>query len=372
VNRRHLGIAILVVWVGALGWLVSREIARRGRTVIAGRQAVSPGAAYYSVELNGIQVGYSLLQIDTLAPTDTSPALVQLESRLLISAGAAPGIERYEFHSTSWLTTDLRLWRAEALRGDPNGVAEWKLVMRGDTLITLFIDGTSRWTSATLLDTIPIPTEAVPLWIATYGGPRPGRSISVPSIDLASLSRRRETWIATAESTFTVPDSVERIGVDSFRVASVDTVLAWRIGGTDRSVQVHRWIDENGFPIQWSTGGGWTLERKAFEMAIAGFRVISDSVTGRSTLQGPLAADAAPSGRPADASGRSSSRGRNTPHWMARDRCSRSRGTLSRPSRGQAGDHARRSARSSPSRWPTLGSRRSSRRSRGSHRRTRC
>lgn len=290
-NRRHLGIGILVVWVGALGWLAAREIARRGRTVFSGQQAVSPGAAYYRVALKGAQVGYALLQVDTLPPTDTSPALVQLQSRLLVTAGDAPAIDRYEIFSTAWLTTDLRLWRSETLRGDPDGVVEWRLTVKGDTLFTLFVDHDSRWTSVTILDTLPVPTEAVPLWIATYGRPRPGQSHALSTIDLATLTRRRETWIATAESTFTVPDSVERIGPDSFRIASLDTVRAWRLGGTDRSVQVHSWIDENGFPIRWGTGGGWTVERDAFELALTGFREISDSLTGRSTLRSPTRSD---------------------------------------------------------------------------------
>ncbi|HTK57240.1 MAG TPA: hypothetical protein VL295_10445, partial [Gemmatimonadales bacterium] len=72
-SRRLLAILILVAWVGALGWLGVREFARRSRTVEAGRQAVSPGAAYYRVELPDGLVGYELLQVDTLAATDTTP-----------------------------------------------------------------------------------------------------------------------------------------------------------------------------------------------------------------------------------------------------------------------------------------------------------
>ncbi|HEX7918425.1 MAG TPA: transglutaminase-like domain-containing protein, partial [Gemmatimonadales bacterium] len=290
-SRRLLAILILVAWVGALGWLGQREFARRGRTVDAGRQAVSPGAAYYRVELPDGLVGYELLQVDTLAATDTTPPLVLLQHRLLIAGGDAPHQARYEILTNAWLTTDLRLRRANTLRGEPDGVTEWRLRVNGDTLRTTFIVAADTSETALVLDTIPVPVEAVPLWLATYARPRPGRAASVAAIDLSTLARRRETWTATAESTFTVPDSVIRLGKDSFRIASVDTVQAWRLSATDRSVQVHQWLDENGFPIRRWTGGGLRFERDAFEFAITAWRRVSDSLTGRSPLRAPQAID---------------------------------------------------------------------------------
>ena len=291
-SRRSLAIAILVAWVGALGWLGRREFARRSRTVEAGRQAVAPGAAYYRVELPDGVVGYALLQVDTLAATDTAPALVLLQHRVLIAGGDAPAQARYEILTLAWLTTDLRLWRANTLRGDPDGVTEWKLRVDGDTLRTTFIVAGETSETALVLDTIPVPVEAVPLWLATYARPRPGRAASVAAIDLSTLARRRETWTTTAESTFTVPDSVVRLGKDQYRIASVDTVRAWRLSATDRSVQVHQWLDENGFPIRRWTGGGLRYERDAFELAITAWRRVSDSATGRSALRVPAAVDA--------------------------------------------------------------------------------
>lgn len=283
-NRRTLAILILSAWIGALAWLAGREIFRRGHPVVAGRQVVSPGAAYYRTHLGAELVGYSLLQVDTLAPTDTSPSLVLLQNRLLLAAGNAPGQVRFEINTAAWLTTDLKLWRSETSRGDPSGVVKWNTRVDGDTLTTTFLQGESTWVTRLILDTIPVPVEAVPLWIATYALPRVGRTASVAAIDLSTLARRRETWTATAESTFTVPDSVTRVSGDSFRIASFDTVLAWRLSSTDRSVQVHQWVDERGFPIRWWTGGGLSYDREAFEPVLVAFRRLSDSLTGRSRL----------------------------------------------------------------------------------------
>jgi len=95
VNRRLLAVLILVAWVGALGWLGVREWSRRGVINITGRQVVSPGAAYYKVSLGDSMVGYSILQVDTLARSDTAPALVLLQQRLELAAGNAPSQRRY-------------------------------------------------------------------------------------------------------------------------------------------------------------------------------------------------------------------------------------------------------------------------------------
>ena len=84
---------------------------------------------------------------------------------------------------------------------------------------------------------------------------------------------------------------MKKIGTDSFQIVSYDTVHAWRVSGTDRSVQVHQWVDENGFPIRRWTGGGLVWERDAFEPTITGFRVASDSLTGRSALRAPASVE---------------------------------------------------------------------------------
>lgn len=292
-NRRTFAIVILAAWVASLGWLGAREWSLRGKINLTGRQIVSPGAAYYRIEAGDSLVGYALIQVDTLAPTDTSPALVLLQHRVLLAAGTAPHQGRYEVLTAAWLTTDLRLWRAETRRGDPSGVVQWRLRVDHDTLHTTIFALPDTFTTALPLDTIPVPIEAVPLWLATYGRPRPGRAVSVPAIDLSTLARRRLTWTATAESTFTVPDSVAKLPSGAFRVVTIDTLRAWRLSGTDRSVQVHTWVDVNGFPIRWWTGGGLTLARDAFEPTLAAFQQLTDSITGRSPLRPIPAADPA-------------------------------------------------------------------------------
>lgn len=290
-NRRLLAILILTAWVGALGWLGAREWARRGVINVTGRQVVSPGAAYYRISLGDSMVGYAIIQLDTLARTDTSPALVLMQHRVELAAGNAPSQRRYSVATNAWLTTDLRLWRAETRRTDTTGIVEWKLRVDGDSLRTLITVGPDSFRTALRLDTIPVPVEAMPLWVATYGRPRPGRAVTMPTIDLATLARRRVTWTATAESTFTVPDSVAKLAPGQYRVVTIDTVRAWRLSGTDRSVQVHEWVDERGFPIRWWTGGGLTFDREAFEPTLERFRHVSDSLTGHSPLLPPAAAD---------------------------------------------------------------------------------
>ena len=96
-------------------------------------------------------------------------------------------IERYEMVTTALLTTDLRLWRSESQRNSPEGVAGWRVTMHGDSLETTFVHEDEEWSSTTVLDTIPVPVEAIPLWLATFVRPRPGNSSEIGTLDLASL-----------------------------------------------------------------------------------------------------------------------------------------------------------------------------------------
>jgi hypothetical protein len=304
VSRRLVAVLVLGAWLASLGWLAVREHERRGRTIVAGRQAVAPGAAYYRVLLDTATVGYAIVSVDTLAPTDTSPALVQFQERYFLAAGKAPRQQRYEVTALAYLRTDLRLWRASILTGAPDGVERWELAVEGDSVLSVWLgDSARRRITRTPLDTVPVPVSAVPLWLATYGAPRPGLSVRLPALDLSTLARRRAAWTVTAESTFTVPDSVVRDPVTkAYHLVHRDTVRAWRVSGVDRSAQVHAWVDENGFVLRWWTGGGLRLEREAFELALDAFRTVSDSLHGDSPLRVPATASPtdlalAPTGR---------------------------------------------------------------------------
>lgn len=292
-SRRHLAIIILTAWVGALGWLGVREFGRRGQSSIPGQQAIAPGAAYYRVELAGVPVGYALVQVDTLTPTDTTPAQVLMQRRFFLVAGDAPEQRRYEQTIEAYLTTDLRLRSATSTTVGPEGLAQWRVTVERDSLFTEWYQGDDTLRARAALDTVPIPVEMVPLWIATFSGPRVGATVSLPVIDLGSLAQRRETWTAVAESTVYLPDSVVRQADRTVEVLTVDTVRAWRFTGTDRSVTMHQLIEENGFVVRRWTGGGLAFERDIFEFAFESWQRASDSATGRSPLRPPPAADAA-------------------------------------------------------------------------------
>lgn len=286
-SRRHLAIVILTAWVGALGWLAVREFARRGRAPGPGEQVVSPGAAYYRVLLGDSVVGYALSLIDTIPVSDTAPAQVFVQHRLFLAAGAAPTQRRFEQHTAIYLDTDLKLRWATTVMGSPSGVASWYVRVDGDTLATDWYLGADTLRSRVQLDTVPVPTEAMPLWVATYGAPRPGGTLTAPVIDLGTMSLRRETWTAVAESTFLVPDSVIRHPDRRVEVVTSDTVLGWRLSGTDRSVTMHQWVEENGLIVEKWTRGGLRFERGPFESTFDEWNRISDSATGSSPLAPP-------------------------------------------------------------------------------------
>ena len=79
-NRRTLAGIILLLWVGALGWLVQREyLAGRGPAETATSWPVPPGAAFQAVRLGERQVGLASIAVDTVGDSLRVVSLTTLD-----------------------------------------------------------------------------------------------------------------------------------------------------------------------------------------------------------------------------------------------------------------------------------------------------
>ena len=66
-NRRTLGVGILLVWVALLGWLAKRELFRPRAEILAeAALSVPPGATYYRLDLGGTQIGFDFCPYFTI------------------------------------------------------------------------------------------------------------------------------------------------------------------------------------------------------------------------------------------------------------------------------------------------------------------
>lgn len=69
-SRRSVAAGVLLLWVGAIGWLVRREFWRtEGSRLTESTLSLPPGATYYALSLGGQQIGFASSTVDTLADT---------------------------------------------------------------------------------------------------------------------------------------------------------------------------------------------------------------------------------------------------------------------------------------------------------------
>ncbi|HET7024808.1 MAG TPA: transglutaminase-like domain-containing protein [Gemmatimonadales bacterium] len=276
-SRGFLAAVILVAWVASLAWLAERRFVSPNGRFTATTQHVPPGNAYYKVSWGTRQVGLASITVDTLAPTDSTPAQVRLSERLVIILAGAHGPERHEFSSNMLLTTRLGLRRADIQLDGPHGSATARIATDGDSLLTgLVRTAGGPWPSAQRIDGALLPIGALPIELAYREHPELGATVNHPVFDPATLEYYATGATITGDSTFIIPDSVVKTAT-GYRVVLTDTVRAWRVARVERGVPTHAWYDLNGFPVRSWTGGGLAFERTAFEFANDGLKALSDS-----------------------------------------------------------------------------------------------
>lgn len=270
-NRRVLAVAILCLWLGAVGWLLKREYGGSGGDLFAdGPVNVSPTATYYRLELGGHHIGFASSRVDTLADA------IRVEDLMVMHVPALGTVQRVEARTEALLSRSLRLRSFSAsLRGSQ---AEFlaRGDVSGDTLLTIEIQtADTRHTSEVRLSRPILLPTLLPLRVAFGRDVAVGQSYTVPTFDPILLEQRDVAVAVTAESTMVVVDSA-RVRPDSvWEPARWDTVHAWRVTQTAGGLQLEAWIDDLGRMVSASTPVGFVMERTAFEIAYHNFRLRS-------------------------------------------------------------------------------------------------
>src|SRR3989338_9769837 len=97
-NRRVLGVSIVAVWLGALGWMFVREYRPTASEVMAeATLSLSPGATYYTLSLGGQQIGYASNMVDTL------PDGIRVEDIMNLELPALGDLHRTVARPEAWL-----------------------------------------------------------------------------------------------------------------------------------------------------------------------------------------------------------------------------------------------------------------------------
>ncbi len=268
-NRRSIAALILLVWGGAVVWLLLRQHSHQQTQFLdEAIFRVSPAATYYSIDLDGRQIGFASSSVDTLADT------LFVRDHMLLEIPALGSLQRVEARTDANLTRSLKLRGFNAaLRGDGVRFGASGYVA-GDTLLSVELEtANSRQTfDVPIEERITLPA-LLPLQIVFGSEPDVGSQYRIEMFDPLMLKERFVTVEVTAESTFIVPDSAAFDAADSLWVAARwDTLHAWRIVQNDGGLSVNSWIDELGQVVEVTSPVGFTMRRTAFEIASLNFQ----------------------------------------------------------------------------------------------------
>jgi hypothetical protein len=271
-RRALVALGVIALWLAGLGMLVRREMfqGHTERLAEAGLR-VTPGASYYAVLQQGVQIGFASSTIDTTGGG------VTVQDYLVADLPIAGKLHRASARTSTRLTRALRVTSFSlAVDADLAPInASGRIV--GDSLLLLALNGATGQTTDTqrvrLTGPVLLPT-LLPLAIALGERPRAGASFSLPVFDPIALAQRDVTVKVEAESVFVLQDSsVFDPAAKRWRGARPDTVRAWRLSTSrEGATGFSGWVDEQGRVVSAAQVLGLTLERRPYEVAFENWK----------------------------------------------------------------------------------------------------
>lgn len=262
--RHWIGGALILLWVGAVGWHVRREYFRSESLILAeGAQGLAPGTYFYSVRMNDRAIGLASSRLDTVPEGFLFEDVLRLELpsmgtrspvvvRTRASLGPALQLMDFDFSLESEIG-DFRV-RGEA-RSD--SVLELRMAAGGEDQVTLLPVDRSL--------TLPV---ALPLRMAAGGRLDVGREYSARVFDPSSMSDRTVTVEVTGRDMLEIPDSVvENARTGAWSAWRYETVPVWVLEERFGGVSITSWLDDDGRLVKAESPMGFTLLRMPYELA---------------------------------------------------------------------------------------------------------
>jgi transglutaminase-like putative cysteine protease len=268
-RRRAIGIGILVLWAGVVGFHISREYFRSEALILAhGARSLGPGSYFYTVQHEGRAIGVASSRLDTIPEGFRVEDLLQLD---VPAMGA--------FHSAV-VRTEARLGPAlEVLAFDfrlRSAVGDYRVrgEMRGDSTLAVSVDAGSGAEAANLrLRPTTTLAVALPLRLAAAGRLVPGGEYTARVLDPSVLADRPVSVRVTGRDRVVVGDSVAfDARMDRWRIVSYDTVSTWVVEESYGGIRVTSWLDQDGRIVRSESPLGFSLRRVPYEIADQAWR----------------------------------------------------------------------------------------------------
>lgn len=262
-TRRRVAIAVIALWVAGLLLFARRQIVQSPlERLLNASLRIAPATYYYSVELNGSQIGAAVSAVDTT------------EKRIVTSdmfTGRYP-VANDTLDMTARMTASYS--RALLLK-------EFGIQLEGDQIPvtiggrtigdSLLVVDTRTSDSGTVRTRVRIPSPAfMPTFAPIVGflsrDRNAGDTIHVSLFDPLSRELRLVTIQVQEDSLFSIVDSAAlNPATNKWEPARSDTIRARRLGGNRSQLTV--WVDKEGRIVAAIEPGGLYMIRTAYELA---------------------------------------------------------------------------------------------------------
>lgn len=262
-TRRTVAIAVIALWTGGLLLFARRQIVQSPlERLLNASLRIAPATYYYSVELNGSQIGAAVSAVDT-----TDKRVVTSD----MFTGRYP-VARDTLDVTARMTASYS--RALLLK-------DFGIQFEGDQ-IPVTITGRTVGDSILLVGTRSSNKNTVrtrmrlasPAFMPTFAPVvgflskerNAGDTIHVSLFDPLTRELRLVTIQVQEDSLFNIIDSAAlNPRTKKWEPARTDTIRARRLGGNGSALTV--WVDRDGRIVAASETGGLRMIRTAFELA---------------------------------------------------------------------------------------------------------
>jgi transglutaminase-like putative cysteine protease len=261
-SRRLIGLAVLVSWLGIVGWHVRREYYQPAAArLAAGARMLAPGAHWFIIRMDGVAIGIAQSRLDTV------PGGFTFQDETTLDIPALGRVQRAR------AVTRLELDRQLATRSfgfdlfSEIGSFGVRGTVRADSTVDLVMDAgggpqrsSMKVSEALLLD------AALLLRMAASGALRVGNELSAVVFDPSSMAQRAMQVRVTERGTIVVSDSSD-VRNGRWEATVLDTVPVFRVEQRFGGVSIANWVDEDGQIVRAESPLGFTIERTDYELA---------------------------------------------------------------------------------------------------------
>ncbi len=263
-KRRTVGGAILLVWLGMVGWQIRDEYFQPELTRLAeAALSLAPGVNFYTLTMGGRSVGQATSRLDTLPDGFVLEDFMNLQLPALGQTGVAVA------RTSVKLSSALEMQSFSFSLDSDVGRFEAAGAVGADTTLSVTIKSAGSEQHLNFrLDRPPVFSSVVPIRLAVGEGLKAGETVRYPVFDPTTLSTRTVEVHVLNSDTFVVPDSAALDpATGRWAPAHYDSIPAWRVTESFGGVVVESWIDEDGRILQSSSPLGFSMEKTEYELA---------------------------------------------------------------------------------------------------------